>query len=144
MADDRDAARKGKAVEHLVASTCILASGLRLNVSTSLVDDEGVDLVFHRRQRSTKLAVQVKERAVTGAGMKRDRFRADVRSATLRPRTDLYMLFVAVDAREGHSRTGGSSRAWSSARSSELRTARVDSCSRRRRRNRRRIDGAHT
>lgn len=43
---DRDSARKGKAVEHLVAATCILVSGLELNVSTSFVDDEGVDLVF--------------------------------------------------------------------------------------------------
>jgi hypothetical protein len=35
-------ARKGKAVEHLTAASCILASGGELNASTSLVDDEGV------------------------------------------------------------------------------------------------------
>jgi len=46
-------ARKGKAVEHLVAASCILASGGELNASTALVDDEGVDIVFHRRGRST-------------------------------------------------------------------------------------------
>lgn len=35
-----DAGRFGKAGEHLVASSCILASALQLNVSTSFVDDE--------------------------------------------------------------------------------------------------------
>lgn len=44
-----DAALKEKAVEHLVAASCILISDLELNVSTSYVDDEEVDLVFHRR-----------------------------------------------------------------------------------------------
>src|SRR4051794_32955551 len=44
--DNRDSGRLGKAVEHLVAATCILTSGLELNASTSFVDDEGVDLVF--------------------------------------------------------------------------------------------------
>ncbi len=62
MADNSIAARKGKAVEHLVAATCVLASGFQLNVSTSLVDDEGVDLVFHRRGHTATLAVQVKMR----------------------------------------------------------------------------------
>jgi uncharacterized protein GlcG (DUF336 family) len=46
-------------VEHLVAASCILASGAMLNVSTTLVDDEGVDLVFHRREGTATLAVQV-------------------------------------------------------------------------------------
>ena len=57
-----DAGRIGAAVEHLVAASCILASDAVLNVSTSMVDDEGVDLVFHRRGRPTTLAVQVKSR----------------------------------------------------------------------------------
>ena len=39
------AGRMGKAVEYLVAASCILATRGELNVSTSLVDDEGVDLV---------------------------------------------------------------------------------------------------
>ena len=98
----QDSARKGKAVEHLVAATCILTSGLRLNVSTSLVDDEGVDLVFHRRERSTTLAVQVKSRTTATKGIsQRNRFYATVRAATFRPRADLYLLFVPVDADEG-------------------------------------------
>jgi hypothetical protein len=100
--EDRDSARKGKAVEHLVAATCILTSGLRLNVSTSLVDDEGVDLVFHRREKSTTLAVQVKSRTMATKGIsQRNRFYAAVRAATFRPRADLYLLFVPVDAKEG-------------------------------------------
>jgi uncharacterized protein GlcG (DUF336 family) len=72
MAEDRDAARKGKAVEHLVAATCILMSELQLNVSTSLVDDEGVDLVFHRREASTPLAVQVKSRLMSAKTLAQD------------------------------------------------------------------------
>jgi hypothetical protein len=57
-----DAGRMGKAAEHLVAAFCILATRGALNVSTSLVDDEGVDLVFHRRGSTATLAVQVKAR----------------------------------------------------------------------------------
>jgi hypothetical protein len=102
VSEDRDSARKGKAVEHLVAATCILTSGLKLNVSTSLVDDEGVDLVFHRRGRSTTLAVQVKSRTTATKGIsQRGRFYAQVRAATFRQRPDLYLLFVPVDAEEG-------------------------------------------
>ncbi|WP_431887109.1 hypothetical protein [Micromonospora wenchangensis] len=37
-----DASRMGKAAERLVAAFCILATRGALNVSTSLVDDEGV------------------------------------------------------------------------------------------------------
>ena len=56
------AGRMGKAVEYLVAAACILSTRGELNVSTSMVDDEGVDLVFHRRDSSATLAVQVKAR----------------------------------------------------------------------------------
>lgn len=102
MAEDQDSPRKGKAVEHLVAATCILTSGLKLNVSTSLVDDEGVDLVFHRRGKSTTLAVQVKSRTMATKGIsERGRFYAQVRATTFRPRSDLYMLFVPVDVEQG-------------------------------------------
>src|SRR4051812_43324080 len=38
----QDSARKGTAVEHLIAAHCMLASNFELNVSTTLVDDEGV------------------------------------------------------------------------------------------------------
>jgi hypothetical protein len=102
VAENRDSARKGKAVEHLVAATCILVSGLELNVSTSLVDDEGVDLVFHRRERSATLAVQVKSRSLSAKTItNRSRFIANVGASTFRPREDLYMLFVAVNTDDG-------------------------------------------
>lgn len=102
MAENRDSARKGKAVEHLVAASSILISGLELNVSTSLVDDEGVDLVFHRRERSATLAVQVKSRSKDAKSISdRSRFIANVGVNTFRARADLYMLFVVVDMSDG-------------------------------------------
>jgi hypothetical protein len=99
--DNRDSGRLGKAVEHLVAATCILTSGLELNVSTSFVDDEGVDLVFARRAQPKTLAVQVKSRRLAGTSMSKGTFRTQVRDATFAARDDLYLLFVAVDPEEG-------------------------------------------
>ncbi|MFF1444510.1 hypothetical protein [Streptomyces sp. NPDC058295] len=108
MSDDEEylekspaAARMGKAAEYLVAASCILATGGELNVSTSLVDDEGVDLVFHRRGSSTTLAVQVKARMSTGTQVQQGKLMAFVRSQTFQPRSDLDMLFVAVDVELG-------------------------------------------
>ncbi|WP_030462235.1 hypothetical protein [Kitasatospora sp. NRRL B-11411] len=95
------AARMGKAAEHLVAAASILATRGELNVSTSLVDDEGVDLVFHRRGSSATLAVQVKSRMSTGTQVRKGRVMANVRSQTFQPRPDLDMLFVAVDVDHG-------------------------------------------
>jgi hypothetical protein len=92
-----DSGRIGAAVEHLVAASCILASGGALNVSTSLVDDEGVDLVFHRRGSPTTLAVQVKSRSKDTSVVQRGQFVAYVRPQTFSPRRGLYMLFVVVD-----------------------------------------------
>ena len=98
--ENRDSARKGKAVEHLIAASVMLASDLQLNVSTSFVDDEGVDLVFHRRESPTTLAVQVKSRSWQTSQMtKRQTFVAQIRAETFRPRRDLYLLAVAVDGR---------------------------------------------
>lgn len=96
-----NASRMGKASEYLVAAVCILVSQGQLNVSTSLVDDEGVDLVFHRRGGVATLAVQVKARMLSGAAAGSGRFQALVRSQTFAPRTDLAMLFVAVDDEQG-------------------------------------------
>lgn len=96
-----DAGRMSKAVEHLVAASCIISSRGLLNVSTSLVDDEGVDLVFHRRNSAATLAVQVKSRMSDTKIIDRDRFLAQVRSETFRSRLDLDLLFVVVDVREG-------------------------------------------
>lgn len=91
----------GKAVEHLVAASCILVSRARLNVSTTLVDDEGVDLVFHRRDGTATLAVQVKARMSDSKRVEAGGFVAFVRQQTFRARSDLYMLFVPTDVAEG-------------------------------------------
>jgi hypothetical protein len=95
------AGRMGKAVEYLVAAACILSTRGELNVSTSMVDDEGVDLVFHRRDSSATLAVQVKARMSDSKRVQSGGFVAFVRSQTFRPRPDLDMLFVAVDIKQG-------------------------------------------
>jgi hypothetical protein len=102
MAENRDSARKGKAIELLVAATCILASNLKLNVSVNLVDDEGVDLIFHRRDDPRTLAVQVKGRLLTARTIERNEaFRTNIKATTFHPRPGLAMLFVAVEARKG-------------------------------------------
>jgi hypothetical protein len=93
-----DSGRKGKAVEHLVAALCVLGSDGELNAWTSLVDDEGVDLVLQRREQPETVSVQVKSRFTTAKGIsQRQRFQSQVRRATLRPRADLYLLFVVAD-----------------------------------------------
>lgn len=88
----------GKAAELLIAASCILATRGELNVSTSLVDDEGVDLLFHRRASTATLAVQGKARMSDGAAISRGRFLASVRASTFTPRPDFDLLFVAVNA----------------------------------------------
>ncbi len=92
-----NAGRIGKAVEHLVAASCILATDTVLNVSTAFVDDEGVDLVFHRRGGTATLAVQVKSRSDDSSVVQQGRFIANVRRETFRPRPGLWMLFVVVN-----------------------------------------------
>lgn len=94
-----DASRKGKAAELLVAASCILGSGGELNVSTSFVDDEGVDLVIHRRARPTTLALQVKSRFASAATTRRGHFTNEVRGQTFAPREDFHLLFLVVDER---------------------------------------------
>jgi hypothetical protein len=95
------AGRMGKAVEYLVAASCILATRGELNVSTSLVDDEGVDLVFNRRNGTATLAVQVKARMSDSKRVQSGSFVAFVRLQTFTPRPDLDLLFVAVDIERG-------------------------------------------
>lgn len=96
-----DAARMGKAAEYLLAAVCILATPGLLNVSTSIVDDDGVDLGFHLRDSTATLAVQVKARMSDGGVATTGRFQAQVRSATFRPRDDLDLLFVLIDIERG-------------------------------------------
>ncbi len=103
-ANSGSSARKGKAVEHLVAASCILASGGELNASTSLVDDEGIDIVFHRRGQSRTLAVQVKSRFDEPGGSthlhEHGTFIGDVRLASFHPTDRTYMLFVSVRSKD--------------------------------------------
>ncbi|HME03375.1 MAG TPA: hypothetical protein VKG38_10145 [Solirubrobacteraceae bacterium] len=75
-------ARKGRAVEHLVAAICVLATAGELNALTALVDDEGVDLGLKRRNGGRTLDVQVKARFSDEDGsapLRRGRFTANVR-----------------------------------------------------------------
>lgn len=98
-------ARKGKAVEHLVAAFCVLATEGELNALTALVDDEGVDLGLKRRNGTRTLDVQVKARFSDEDGsaqLRRGRFIANVRLETFRPRDDLYILYVAVNGGTSH------------------------------------------
>jgi hypothetical protein len=96
-----ESGRMGKAAEYLVAASAILATRGELNVSTALVDDDGVDLVFHRRDHTATLSVQVKSRMSDGVLAQTGRVQANVRDATFRPRRDLDMLFVVIDPAEG-------------------------------------------
>lgn len=88
-----DSARKGKAVEHLMAALCVLGSDGELNAWTSLVDDEGVDIVLQRRNRPETLSLQVKSRFSTARGIAhRQRFQAQVRSDPASARRPLHAL----------------------------------------------------
>jgi hypothetical protein len=69
----------------------------KLNVSTPLIDDEGVDLVFNRSDRPATLAVQVKRRSRTAGVVKEGKFLADVSLRTFVQRDDLYLLYVVFD-----------------------------------------------
>jgi hypothetical protein len=92
-----NASRIGRAVELLIAASCILASYGELNASSAMVDDDGVDLTFHHRSGTATVAVQVKARTMDATVLQRERFQADVRPGTFRPLDDRFLLFVAVD-----------------------------------------------
>lgn len=89
--------RVGKAVEALLGASIVLVSEGELNVSTSLVDDEGVDLVFNRQGKSNTLAVQVKSRTTDSKRVQQGGMWAQVKDSTFQPRLDLAMMFVIVD-----------------------------------------------
>jgi hypothetical protein len=101
---DADSSRMGKAAEFLVASICMIASRAEISVSTALVDDEGVDLVFHRRDNPSTLAVQVKARFSDAKTIQDGTFRQNVRRETCGFRGDFYLLFVLVDVQQARLR----------------------------------------
>ena len=83
----------------------MLATGGELNALTALVDDEGVDLTFKRRNGTRTLDVQVKAQFSDEAGSKAlresERFTSLVSDKTFSPRDDLYLLYVAIDGPRG-------------------------------------------
>lgn len=96
------ATRKGRAVEHLVAAVCVLATAGELNALTALVDDEGVDLALKRRNGTRTLDLQIKARFSDEEGSKQlrsGRFSAIVSKETFRPRADLSVLYVAINGK---------------------------------------------
>jgi len=95
------AGRMGKAAEYLIAAACVLSTRGELNVSMSMVDDEGVDLVFHRRDGVATLAAQVKARMSDSQDVQSESMVAFVRSQTFRKRAGLDILFVAIDIERG-------------------------------------------
>ena len=100
-ANDLEVARgvhaKGKPVELYIAAYCMLARPGDLSVSTSFIDDEGVDLVFNRWGRTATLAIQVKSRFADSAEVKRGDFIADVNRNTFQSRKSFYVLFAVAD-----------------------------------------------
>jgi hypothetical protein len=88
---------KGRAIEQLVGAYCVLASGGRLNVSTPLYDDEGVDLVFSLRGQAATLAVQVKSRFSHSRRVRTGSFRMDLKKSTFAARGDLAIIGVLFD-----------------------------------------------
>jgi hypothetical protein len=90
--------RRGIASESLVASMCVLGSDGELNVATSLVDDEGVDLVFYRSAGGPTLSVQVKSHFFDTPGkIERRGVNFLLNPRVFNARDDLYLLFFVVD-----------------------------------------------
>ncbi|MFG3055515.1 hypothetical protein ACGFZP_31860 [Kitasatospora sp. NPDC048239] len=99
------AARMGKAAGYLVVASAVLASGGVRGVSTSLVDDEGVDQVFHWRAHGATLAVRVKFRMMSGVQAQQGGLMALVEAGTFQPQDSFALLFVAVDDERAASHT---------------------------------------
>jgi glycerate-2-kinase len=70
ISKNKQSSRTGRAAEHLIAAISVLATGEELNALTALVDDEGVDLSFKRRNGTRTLDVQVKARFSDAEGSK--------------------------------------------------------------------------
>ena len=89
---------KGKAMESLVAATCILPSDGELNVAAPLIDDGGVDLIFFRQEGQAALSVQVKARFADARVVDRDnKVQVNFTDTTFRPRRDFFLLILVVD-----------------------------------------------
>lgn len=91
------AGRMGKASELLVAATAIIMTRGQINVSTAILDDDGIDLVFSRRGHPETLSVQIKTRFSDSIQVQRGQFSIPIREATFAPAPDVYVLGVIVD-----------------------------------------------
>jgi hypothetical protein len=85
--------QKGKAIEHLIAVTCLLGSDGKLSISIPLLDDEGVDLLFTPKGGGKTIAVQVKSNFSSKLGQ----FKSYIKKKNFQPRKDYYLLFVTYD-----------------------------------------------
>jgi hypothetical protein len=97
MSDVRGNHSKGKPVELFIAAYCMLASRNQLNVATSYIDDEGVDLFVNRWRGKSTLALQVKSKFSDSVEIGRDEFIVNVSRRTFEPRPNYYVVFVLVD-----------------------------------------------
>ena len=88
---------EGQARRAVIAAYCMLASRNRLNVATSYIDDEGVDLFVNRWRGRSTLALQVKSKYSDSVEIGRDEFIVNVSRRTFEPRPNYYVVFVLVD-----------------------------------------------
>ncbi|MHB8274559.1 MAG: hypothetical protein ACYDC9_07335 [Dermatophilaceae bacterium] len=91
------AGRMGKASELLTAATAIISTRGQINVSTAVLDDDGIDLIFSRRGHPETLSVQVKTRFSDSTQVQRGQFSIPIREETFAPAPDVYVLGVIVD-----------------------------------------------
>lgn len=83
--------QKGKAVESLVAATCIIGSDGKLSVSIPMVDDEGIDLVFTSKENRKSLFIQVKSRFTLS---KKGNYRTQIRKKSFIPQKDFFIMCI--------------------------------------------------
>ena len=85
---------------------CVLGSDGVLNVATSLVRDEGVDLVFYRSAGGPTLSVQVKSHFFDAPGkIERRGVNFLLNPRVFSARDDLYLLFLVVNQYEARIQT---------------------------------------
>ena len=98
---DQRKKRKGIAVESLVTALCVLGSDGELNAATSLVDDEGVDLVLFRVAGGATMSLQVKATFAYSASVTQGPVRFGVKrpssKGTFKAREDFFLLFLIID-----------------------------------------------
>jgi len=94
---------KGKIAATLIGVACAQRSNGDINFAAPFVDDEGIDLIFFKKDGGGKVILaQVKSRMMQSKLLSRGIFRVQVRKASFKPREGYYFIFVAFDqARKG-------------------------------------------